>query len=175
MLEAGTAPAAGPPSAAVAWLAAGLARTDLVVVAQGTAAAYRGRALRGTIAVDTRTDLQRLMAHAAVTVDLAPGPLVARECVESLRLGTPVVVPAGSAAAPLAAQGGGLVFDGPATLLATVRTLSDPGAASAAVAGEGGRRFADSLYGDPHRFVARVGEAVAALRAAAPGTPLAPL
>ena len=72
------------------------------------------------MSVYTRTDLWRLVAHALVTIDLAPGPIVARECVESLRFGTPIVVPVGSAAQPHADTGAGLSFTGYAELLACV-------------------------------------------------------
>ena len=73
-----------PPSPSVAWLAARFARQYLVVVEDATAAVWRSRSLRGLVSVDTRTDLWRFLAHARMTIDLRPGPVVARECVESL-------------------------------------------------------------------------------------------
>ncbi|HEX3947313.1 MAG TPA: hypothetical protein VHW47_06385 [Acidimicrobiales bacterium] len=145
----------GPPPAAVAWLTAGLPDRDLVVVEDGVASAWRSRSLRGRVAIDTRTDLWRLVAHALVTVDLAPGSLLARECVESLRYGTPVVVPAGTAAAELAGSGGGLWYSGPAELLACVEALDDRQLRDEL--GGQGRELADTWYGDPTAFVDRVG------------------
>ena len=96
----------------VAWLTARFPDKEVVVVEDATAAVWRGRVLRGIVDVYTRTDLWRLVAHARVTVDLAPGPIIARECIESLRFGTPIVVPAESAARPHADAGGGMTFSG---------------------------------------------------------------
>lgn len=108
--------------------------------------------------VSSRTDLWRLMAHASMTIDLAPGPVIARECVESLRFGVPIVVPAGSAARQLVDHGGGLSFESEDDLLRQVGSLMDPSARSEL--GRTGRKLADEWYGDPDAFVARVGEAV---------------
>ena len=58
----------------VAWLTARFPDKEVVVVEDATAAVWRGRVLRGIVDVYTRTDLWRLVAHARVTVDLAPGP-----------------------------------------------------------------------------------------------------
>ena len=66
------------------------------------------------------------MAHAAVVVDLTPGTLVARECVEALRFGTPIVVPAGTTGAEHTRGGGGLCYDGVASLLDAVDRLGVP-------------------------------------------------
>ena len=146
------------PAPAVAWLTARFPADPVVVVEGATASVWTGRALRGTITVDTRTDLWRLLAHARTTVDLAPGPLVARECVESLRYGTPIVVPARTPAADLAAEGGGLWYADTAEMLDCVASVADP--AIQASLGTAGRERADSRYGDADRFVALVGEAL---------------
>ena len=69
------APADPPPE--VAWLSAAFPAAEIVLIGDGIASAWKGRALRGTVHVDTRTDLWRLLAHAAVCVDLAPGPHIA--------------------------------------------------------------------------------------------------
>ncbi|HEY1734214.1 MAG TPA: hypothetical protein VGG23_07195 [Acidimicrobiales bacterium] len=143
------------PSPLAAWLIAALPRHDVVVVEDGVASAWRSRSLRGRIVIDTRTDLWRLVAHAVVTVDLGPGQLLARECVESLRYGIPVVVPATTAAAELAVQGGGLWYRNAAELLACVDAVNDRKLQN--TLGEQGRRFADEWYGDPDRLVERVG------------------
>ncbi len=89
------------------------------------ASAWHYRSLRGSIRVDTRTDLWRLMAHARATIDLAPGKLLARECVESLRFGTPIVVPKGTVGALHAEAGGGLWFGDEAELIGCVDALSE--------------------------------------------------
>ncbi len=145
----------GRPTPAAAWLTARFARRHVVVVENATASVWLARSLRGVVGVDTRTDLWRLVAHAGVVVDLAPGPVVARECVEALRFGTPIVVPAGTAAADLAAAGGGLWFTDVAELLGCVAACGDPAVGDAL--GAQGRRVADERYGDAQRVVAQVG------------------
>lgn len=148
----------GTPTPLARWLAARFADRHLVVVENATASVWRSRSLRGTVSVDTRVDLWRLVAHARLTVDLAPGPLIARECVESLRYAVPVVVPAGGAAARLAARGGGLWFEDEAELLGCVEALDDQ--ALRDTLGRQGQAVADAWYGDPDRFVERVGRAL---------------
>jgi hypothetical protein len=139
------------PPAAVAWLTSAFHDCDIVVVEDAVASAWKGRALRGTTPVDTRMDLWRLVAHAGVCVDLAPGAFVARECVEALRLGTPIVVPA---AAPVAsslarASGGGTFLDTWGLIEATDKLHGEAAEASARA-----KDYADATYGDPEAFVA---------------------
>ncbi len=152
------------PTPLAAWIVARFPRRHVVVVEQAVASVWRSRSLRGRVAVDTRTDLWRLVAHAQVVVDLCPGPLVARECVESMRYGIPVVVPAGTAAADLAALGGGLWYHDVAELLGCVEAFADSDLRD--TLGEQGRAVADDLYGDPGRFVDRVAAATRAITAA---------
>jgi hypothetical protein len=154
------APDVSPPSPMVAWLTARFPDLHIVVVEDATAAVWRGRVLRGIVSVYTRTDLWRLLAHARVTIDLAPGRIIARECVESLRFGTPILVPTASAASAHADAGGGLTFSGYAELLAGVAHLSDDAVRDAMSAQ--GRRYADAQYGDQTAFVQRVARALAA-------------
>jgi hypothetical protein len=153
-------PPASPPAGAVAWLTARFYDSYVVVVEGGRAAAWRGRALRGVVPVDSRTDLWRLLAHARVTIDLAPGPVVGRECIESLRLGTPIVVPEQSAAGAHAHAGGGKTFVNDADLLDAVGSLADERVASEF--GARGRRYADAYFGDAEGFVGRVDRALRA-------------
>ena len=139
-----------PPAAA--WLTSQFHDANVLVVEDATASVWRGRALRGIISVDTRMDLWRLIAHARVCVDLAPGPFVARECIEALRFGIPIVVPAGApAAAAHAAAGGGLTFRDMAELLRCTGQLRDDALRSRM--SSVGRSYADTLYGDPSVFV----------------------
>ena len=147
-------PPVQPPTPAVAWLTSRLHDRHVVVVEGGTAAAWKGRALRGVVGVDTRTDLRRLLAHASLTVDLAPGNVIGRERIESLILGTPIVVPKGSTAAAHADAGGGLTYSGVSELLAAVELLADDGTASDMA--DRGRRYAEEHYGDAARFVDRL-------------------
>ena len=150
--RAGT-PADPPP--AVAWLSAAFPAAEIVLIGDGVASAWKGRALRGTVHVDTRMDLWRLLAHAAVCIDLAPGAHIARECIEALRFGTPIVVPDDSGPAALHAHaGGGATFGDPGELIAAVTTLQDGAHRSAA--SEAGLRYADARYGNAGAFVDRV-------------------
>jgi hypothetical protein len=114
--------------------------------------------LRGVVGVETRTDLWRLLAHASVTVDLAPGPIIGRECIESLLLGTPIVVPEASVAATHAHAGGGISYATVPDLLDAVETLADEREGAEVAAG--GRRYAEELYGDASRFVERMARAL---------------
>lgn len=154
------------PTALAAWLAARFADRHLVVVENGVASVWRWRSLRGLVAIHTRADLWRIVAHARLTVDLAPGPLLARECVESLRYGVPIVAPAGTPAACLAQAGGGLWFRDPAELLASVDVLDDDKLRN--TLGYQGQAVADEWYGDPARFSERVATAMATAMATAP-------
>jgi hypothetical protein len=146
------------PTPLAAWLAARFAGRHVVVIENGLATVWRSRSLRGVITVDTRTDLWRLLAHARLTVDLSPGPLIARECVESLLYGVPVVVPADTAGARLAALGGGLWFRDEAELLGCVEALDDQAVRD--TLGEQGLAEAARWYGDPGAFVRRVAGAL---------------
>jgi hypothetical protein len=145
------APDVVPPTPMAAWLTARFPQIEVVVIEDATAAVWRGRVLRGVVSVFTRTDLWRLLAHARVTIDLAPGPIVARECVESLRFGTPILVPHGSVARAHAEAGGGLTFSDHVELLAGVSRLADDGVR--AVMSAQGQRYADGRYGDQQGFV----------------------
>lgn len=143
-----------PTTEMAAWLTARFPRADVVVVEGGSAAVWRGRAVRGVVSVDTRTDFWRLLSHARLTIDLSPGEIIARECIESLRFGTPIVVPSTSAARPHAEAGGGLSYAGFAELLDCVTELSDDSVHTRCAAA--GRAYADSQYGDPAAFVTQV-------------------
>ena len=144
------------PPAAAAWLTAALHDAEVVVVEDAVASVWKGRALRGRVSVDTRMDFWRLLAHAGVCVDVAPGCLLARECVESLRFGTPILVPASAdVAASHSQRGGGATFGDPGELVATaVRLWREPGHSAAS---SNGHDYAEVLHGDAEAFVAEVG------------------
>jgi hypothetical protein len=145
------------PPPEVAWVSAAFPDDHVVLVEQAVASAWRARALRGRVSVDTRMDLWRLLAHAAVCIDLGPGGLVARECIEALRLGTPVVAPAGGTpVAALAAAGAAATYGDAGDLVDAVGALRD--APTRQAASERGRRHADAQHGDPARSVERLGQ-----------------
>jgi hypothetical protein len=106
--------------------------------------------------------LLRFIAHAHLVVDLRPGAYIARECVESLRFGVPFVAPDGTAAAQLAAAGGGLWYRDVGELLEAVALLHEPFRRDAL--GARGRAIADAQYGDPQGFVTRVARAMDRIR-----------
>jgi hypothetical protein len=142
-----------PPEEA-AWLTAAFPRANVVIVEDATAWAWRARALRGRAAVHTRMDLWRLMAHARICVDLAPGPCLARECVEAMQFGTPIVVPARSGPANAHARAGGGIFDGPGELVQTVAEFEDD--ATMKERSMTARDYAMANYGDPAALVESV-------------------
>ncbi len=107
----------------------------------------------------TRINLWRLMAHAEVTIDARPPGPFGQEAIESMLLGTPVVVPAGSAAhAAVEEASGGLGYRGPGELVDAARALLRPGAGEAA--GAAGQRWSERHYGDAARFVEHATEIV---------------
>ncbi len=156
--RAGT-PAPPWPSARTRWLLARFARRYVVVVEGGVARAWRSRSCVAEFEVHTRMDLWILMARATCVVDLSPGEVYARECVEALRYGVPVAVPTGSAADGLVTHGGGVGFSSTSELCNCVETLCD--SASRTTFGERGRALADHWYGDSGGLVARLSEVLA--------------
>ena len=148
-------PPVEPPTPAVAWLTSRFHDQYVVVVEGGSAAVWKGRALRGVISVDTRTDFWRLLAHSAMTVDLAPGEIIARECIESLRFGTPIVAPSGTVGAMHAASGGGFAFSDTLGLFESVDQLLDDTERKRCA--RHGNDYAERLFGDPTAFVTKVG------------------
>jgi hypothetical protein len=145
-----------PPPAA-AWLSAAFNDADVVVVEDAVASAWKGRALRGRVSVDTRMDLWRLLAHANLCIDLAPGPYIARECIEALRFGTPIAVPAhsGAGAAHARASGGATFRDEPELLEAAAAFQNEAHRAEVAALA---RRYAETQYGDPAALARRFTE-----------------
>jgi hypothetical protein len=93
-----------------------------------------------------------------MTVDLAPGPILARECIESLRFGTPIIVPSGSVARAHADAGGGMTFSDYPELLSCVEHLCDDTVRTAS--SSRGRHYADIRYGDQNAFVTSVSRAL---------------
>jgi hypothetical protein len=154
------------PTPWVAWLAARFPRQHIMIIENGVAAVWQWRSLRGAIAVETRTDLWRLFAHARAVIDLRPGPYIARECVEALRVGTPIVAPVGSIGAEHGAAGGGLAFATVDELLASVASLADPMVRDGL--GQRGRTMAEDRYGHPGQLVDRMAHITASVEHAGP-------
>lgn len=107
----------------------------------------------------TRINLWRLMAHAAVTIDLRPPGPLGREALESMALGTPAVVPEQSAAmAQVKAASGGLWYRDAGELLDGARALLDTGIGPRL--GAQGAAYAARHHGRMDDFVARLGALV---------------
>ena len=107
----------------------------------------------------TRVNLWRLMAHALVTVDLRPPGPLGREAIESMMLGTPVVVPDESAAMEHArAASGGLWYRNPGELLDSVSALMD-GRLRYRLSLQG-REYATATHGQMEDFVTRMSNLV---------------
>jgi hypothetical protein len=105
--------------------------------------------------VERSSDLARLMAWARVVVDLRPGPLFGRRCVDSLLYGTPIIVPGNSRAREHAELGGGgLWFDTPGELVWCVEAMLDPEVRAAFSAQ--GKAYAEEAYGSTDGFIQRV-------------------
>jgi hypothetical protein len=108
--------------------------------------------------VERSSDLARLMAWATVTVDLRPGRLFARRCVDSLLYGTPIVVPHDSRGREHAQRGrGGLWFHDAPELAWCVESMLEP--TTNDIFGAQGRSYAEEEYGSTDRFIERVTEA----------------
>ncbi len=107
----------------------------------------------------SRVNLWRLMAHAIATVDLRPPGPVGREAIESLLLGTPVVVPEGSAAQEHAADAnGGLWYRHDGELIDAVRVLTDRRLRDRLAVQ--GKSWAEHHHGDMDDFVERTASLV---------------
>lgn len=156
----------GTPWAAPGWpttlatlLQVGLPGHAVAVAADDRLALFHRGEERQTAGVTRGTDLLRLVAWAATTVDLRPGPLFARRAVESLLYGSPIVVPARSRAREHAETGrGGLWFEGAGDLLWCVEAMFEQ-ATHDALARQG-RAHAASRYEGTGTFVDRVSRAV---------------
>jgi hypothetical protein len=133
------------------WLIARFPRLHTVTVGQGALTVWHSRAPLGTLPVGTRMDLWRLMAFARATVDLLPGPLVARECIESLLLGTPLVIPNSNVAREHLRGGAGLPFEDLTGLLDAVRTVMDEDVARSIA--EQGLRYAQGRFGSSRTLI----------------------
>ncbi len=118
----------------------------------------KGRVARSE-AVRRSSDVARLMAWAQVTVDLQPGDLFARRCLESLLYGTPIVVPQISRASEHAERGrSGLWFANAPELTWCVEAMFDPPIRDAL--SSQGLAYAETHFGSTDRFIDRVQDGV---------------
>lgn len=104
----------------------------------------------------SRPNLWKLLSHAEVCLDLRPQGIVARETIESLLLGTPVVVPEGTVAAEHAERSnGGLWYRDYGELFDAAKAILDDALLRARLS-ECGRAWAESVHGDQRRFSEQV-------------------
>jgi hypothetical protein len=100
----------------------------------------------------SRPNLWKLLSHAEVCLDLRPQGIVGRETIESLLLGTPVVVPEGSVSAEHAERsGGGLWYRDYGELFDAAKAILDSPSLQAGLS-EQGRKWAEEVHGDQRRF-----------------------
>lgn len=108
----------------------------------------------------SRANLWRLLHQAVVCIDLRPGSVAARETIESLLLGTPVVVPEGTVAAEWAERSnGGLWYRDYRELFDAAKAIVDDPALRGQL-GRQGREWAESVHGDQDRFAEQVARLV---------------
>jgi hypothetical protein len=143
-----------PGSAAVAYLALRFPALAMVVVDPGAGAAVvvRGRHRRVEAPISRRW-MWELMAGAVATLDLRPAQVLPREVLESLMLGTPVVVAAASGAARRCAEeaNAGLWYRDPPELAACVARMLDRHSRDAL--GAQGRCWATAAHANQDTFV----------------------
>lgn len=134
------------PAALARLVALAFPRTTVTVAAIDASEVWRGGVpTRGAPFAATR-GVPDLMTGAAVTLDLRPGTLFARRCIESLLRGTPIVVPADSRARQHAELGGaGLWFGPPGELIWCVEAMVDAEVRSQF--GVHGKRYAEERFG----------------------------
>jgi hypothetical protein len=142
----------------VNWCIAGFPEDHLLIVRDGVAHIWHLRSPIGSFSVDTRTDLWRLMAHASVTVDLSPGNYFGRECVDSLLVGTAVIIPKESGAQHLTSIEAARSFESTAQLLDAIGTKTWQQNAV-----EVGSAYVRSTYGDPQWVVDSCAKRLAAI------------
>jgi glycosyltransferase involved in cell wall biosynthesis len=108
----------------------------------------------------SRPNLWRLLRHAEVCLDLRPQGTLGRETIESLLLGTPVVVPEGTVAAEHAERSnGGLWYRDYRELFDAARAIVDDPSLRARL-GRQGREWAGEVHGDQGRFSEQVARLV---------------
>lgn len=112
----------------------------------------------------SRVNLWRLLAHAAVVLDLRPASVLGRETLETLLFGTPVVVPEGTVAAEHAElSGGGLWYRDYDELFAAGRAVLADGALAERL-GSSGRAWAERTFADQAGFAAQAARLVLGAR-----------
>jgi hypothetical protein len=105
----------------------------------------------------SRPNLWKLLAHAEVCLDLRPQGIVGRETIESLLLGTPVVVPQGSVAAEHAERSnGGLWYRDYHELFDAAKAILDNPSLRASLSAQG-REWAVKVHGNHSRFSEQMG------------------
>jgi hypothetical protein len=108
----------------------------------------------------SRPNLWKLLRQAEVCLDLRPQGIVGRETIESLLLGTPVVVPEGTVAAEHAERSnGGLWYGDYRQLFDAAKAILDNATLRERL-GSQGREWAEMVHGDHGRFSDQVARLV---------------
>jgi hypothetical protein len=149
------------PAVLARLVALALPHLRVMVVATDTLVTWSaGRQSRAPAPADRRQEVS-LVVGAAAMVDLQPGPLLARRCVDALRCGTAAVAPEGTRGAELVREAsGGLWFSAPGDLVPCIQALMDPEVHGRL--GAQGRQYAEAEFGSTAAFDDRVVAAVGA-------------
>jgi hypothetical protein len=108
----------------------------------------------------SRPNLWKLLSHAVVCLDLRPQGVVGRETLESLLLGTPVVVPEATVAAEHAERSnGGLWYRDYRELFDAAKAIVDSPSLRTSLSAQG-RDWAEARHGDQARFTEQVARLV---------------
>jgi len=147
------------PAALARLVALALPRVGLTVVSTDVLTTWSGGVSAQSALPRGSRATRELLSASRVTVDLRPGELLARRCIDSLVCGTPIVVPADSRGRQYAESGGcGLWFSPPGELIWCLEALADPGVSDRL--GAQGQDYVKSALGTASDFAGRVSAVV---------------
>jgi hypothetical protein len=131
-------------------------RRVVIVSPLGTVMWHAGRRQQSAPPA-SESALAALLSGTSVVVDLRPGRFVAHHCIQALRAGTPIVVPARSRAREFCQNAqGGLWFSNAGGLLWSIEALGNQELAHEL--GRQGRRYCDEHHGSAERFMLQLAQ-----------------
>jgi hypothetical protein len=138
------------------YVRAGLGPVAVAEVAHGHWSVSDKTQLREVPVRPSRPNLWKLLAHAELCLDLRPQGILGRETLESLLLGTPVVVPEGTVAHEHAERSnGGLWYSDYREMFDAGKAILDSPLLRATLSTQGSE-WATMRHGDQERFAAQV-------------------
>jgi hypothetical protein len=142
------------------YLRAALGPIAVAEVAHGRWSISDNKKFREVPVGPSRPNLWKLLAHAELCLDIRPQGIVGRETLESLLLGTPVVVPEGTVAHEHAElSNGGLWYRDYREMFAAAKAILDNATLRAKLS-EQGRGWAVEVHGNQERFAEQVAHLV---------------